>query len=228
MPGKDVKDAHMLSGCLNNIRLFPSYTHIHLCLSMLHSYILVLLGWMSDLLQCAGGTAQLVRGLTNGVPILYNSPAARVHYGTSGVTVVTTQGRAITADACVVTVPLGVLKANKIEFCPPLPKAKTNAIKRLGYDSPAHRPHALRLHDGGEEAVPVEVSIAFRGTGVCRFGVLNKVAMLFEAQWWPQHDTFGHVADADQEEQPGWCYLWYTFPQGICGVHHIFMYRVVL
>lgn len=87
---------------------------------------------MCNVIERAGGTAQLVEGLTKDVPILYNSPAARVHYGTSGVTVVTTQGRAITADACIVTVPLGVLKANKISFFPPLPKAKASAIKRLG------------------------------------------------------------------------------------------------
>lgn len=87
---------------------------------------------VGTLLERAGGTAQLVDGLTKGVPILYNSPASRVHYGTSGVTVVTTQGRAITADACVVTVPLGVLKAGKISFMPPLPTAKATAIKRLG------------------------------------------------------------------------------------------------
>lgn len=52
---------------------------------------------------------------------------------------------------------------------------------------------------------------------LCRFGVLNKVAMLFESAWWGPHDTFGHVADAQDGEQPGWCYLWYTYPQGISG-----------
>ena len=93
---------------------------------------------VGNTLAHAGGTAQLVEGLTKGVPILYNSPASRVHYGTSGVTVVTTQGRAITADACIVTVPLGVLKADKISFSPPLPAAKAKAIKRLGCVPSAH------------------------------------------------------------------------------------------
>lgn len=52
---------------------------------------------------------------------------------------------------------------------------------------------------------------------MCRFGVLNKVAMLFEEQWWGPNDTFGHVADAHDDESPGWCYLWYTYPEGIAG-----------
>jgi [histone H3]-N6,N6-dimethyl-L-lysine4 FAD-dependent demethylase len=40
--------------------------------------------------------------------------------------------------------------------------------------------------------------------------VLNKVALLFPSRWWGEDDTFGHVADASDE--PGWCYLWYCFP----------------
>jgi Flavin containing amine oxidoreductase len=167
-----------------------------------------------------------VQGLTKGVPILYNSPAARVHYGTSGVTVVTTQGRAITADACIVTVPLGVLKANKIDFFPPLPKAKANAIKRLGCDPPAGRPSCfVSAVVRRNRRVCELLNGGLRGmVFLCRFGVLNKVAMLFETQWWGPHDTFGHVADVDKDEQPGWCYLWYTYPQGISGVYHILMH----
>jgi polyamine oxidase len=98
-------------------------------------------------LRRAGGTAQLVKALARGVPVLFNSPAARVHYGARGVTVVTTQGRAITADACIVTVPLGVLKAGKIDFCPPLPKAKVRAIKRLGCDLTARCRRAMQLRN---------------------------------------------------------------------------------
>lgn len=38
--------------------------------------------------------------------------------------------------------------------------------------------------------------------------------LLFPTKWWQDTDTFGHVADADEE--PGWCYLWYCFP-GLAG-----------
>lgn len=55
----------------------------------------------------------------------------------------------------------------------------------------------------------------------CRFGVLNKVVLLFAAQWWEARDTFGHVVDADEE--PGWFYLWYCFP-GMSGVSWAFAY----
>lgn len=37
------------------------------------------------------------------------------------------------ADAVVVTVPLGVLKAGTISFHPPLPEWKTQAINNLGF-----------------------------------------------------------------------------------------------
>ena len=37
------------------------------------------------------------------------------------------------ADAVVVTVPLGVLKAQAISFHPPLPEWKTQAINNLGF-----------------------------------------------------------------------------------------------
>ena len=37
------------------------------------------------------------------------------------------------ADAVIVSVPLGVLKANTISFHPPLPEWKTQAISNLGF-----------------------------------------------------------------------------------------------
>ena len=85
----------------------------------------------------AGGNARLIKALADHVPILYHTPASRVAYGKSGATVETEAGTAISADACVVTVPLGVLKRGHIEFAPPLPEAKLAAIHRLGcvYDS---------------------------------------------------------------------------------------------
>jgi Flavin containing amine oxidoreductase len=49
---------------------------------------------------------------------------------------------------------------------------------------------------------------------VCRFGVLNKVVLLFPEQWWDTRDTFGHVVDP--HEEPGWFYLWYCYP-GLSG-----------
>jgi monoamine oxidase len=48
------------------------------------------------------------------------------------VSVTTADGSKYTADTVLVTVPLGVLQANKIAFTPALSQTKTDAIKRLG------------------------------------------------------------------------------------------------
>ena len=42
-------------------------------------------------------------------------------------------GRALSAEFVCVTVPLGVLKADTVAFSPPLPRAKAEAIRRLGF-----------------------------------------------------------------------------------------------
>ena len=42
-------------------------------------------------------------------------------------------GDGLEADACLVTVPLGVLKTSAIKFQPPLPPWKRQAIERLGF-----------------------------------------------------------------------------------------------
>jgi polyamine oxidase len=49
-----------------------------------------------------------------------------------GVTVTTEDGTQHSADACIITVPLGVLKANIIKFEPELPTWKSSAIADLG------------------------------------------------------------------------------------------------
>lgn len=97
---------------------------------------------------CAGGNVRLVKALAEHVPILYNTPAASVQYGSRGVCVTTADGRAIAADAAVVTVPLGVLKAEGLQFSPPLPVAKRQAIKRLGCALGRMLWHACRILQG--------------------------------------------------------------------------------
>jgi hypothetical protein len=84
------------------------------------------------------------------------------------------------------------------------------------------RPALSQLHSLCAAHVPVEkwqrhldASSHIDDCYAHRFGVLNKVVLLFPFQWWDDHDTFGHVADA--EEDPGWCYLWYCFP-GLSGM----------
>ena len=58
----------------------------------------------------------------------------QVEYGAdTGVSVRCADGRTFEADACLVTLPLGVLKAGSVAFNPPLPEAKQKAIKALGF-----------------------------------------------------------------------------------------------
>ncbi|KAK3250060.1 hypothetical protein CYMTET_40560 [Cymbomonas tetramitiformis] len=53
--------------------------------------------------------------------------------GDAAVGIAVAGGERLTSDAVVVTVPLGVLKADAIRFDPPLPEAKRAAIRRLGF-----------------------------------------------------------------------------------------------
>ncbi|GLI65648.1 hypothetical protein VaNZ11_009247, partial [Volvox africanus] len=85
----------------------------------------------------AGGNSRLVQLLTQNLPIMYGCPVRDVRYSSGGsnggVTVVTEAGTVFEAAAAVVTLPLGVLKTETVRFSPPLPAAKQEAIKRLGY-----------------------------------------------------------------------------------------------
>ncbi|CAF1193471.1 unnamed protein product [Rotaria sordida] len=57
----------------------------------------------------------------------------KISYGKDLVEVQTTNGYVYRAKYVLLTVPLGVLKGRQIEFDPPLPQWKLNAINRFGY-----------------------------------------------------------------------------------------------
>lgn len=82
--------------------------------------------------------------LSEGLDIRLNTAARAVRYSTSGVEVWAATSRNPTnthtvykADAVLVTLPLGVLKASAapsaVAFNPPLPDWKAQAIQRLGF-----------------------------------------------------------------------------------------------
>ncbi|MEM8702683.1 MAG: FAD-dependent oxidoreductase, partial [Pseudomonadota bacterium] len=64
--------------------------------------------------------------------IRFEHVVTRVDVGEDGVRLQDSKGRDTVFDAVIVTVPLGVLKRRAIRFSPPLPRAKTDAIARLG------------------------------------------------------------------------------------------------
>jgi len=82
------------------------------------------------------GMSALTTALAKGLDIYKADPIAKVEYGLGGkqVTVTTRHNKSHTADACIVTLPIGVLQKEKdpVIFDPPLPAEKVQAIQRLG------------------------------------------------------------------------------------------------
>jgi monoamine oxidase len=79
-----------------------------------------------------GGYQELAQHLARGLTIQLGNEVTRVTYNDSRVRLETAQG-AVEADRVIVTVPLGVLKADTIAFDPPLSEEKRGAIERLGF-----------------------------------------------------------------------------------------------
>lgn len=111
---------------------------------------LSLSGWDQDIgnefegehSEVIGGYQQVPRGLWQSpsrLDVRFNSPVKTVRYSTEGsqhgkaVRVECSNGEVHEADQIVLTTPLGVLKAGSIEFQPPLPDWKQEAIARMGF-----------------------------------------------------------------------------------------------
>ncbi|XP_058090448.1 polyamine oxidase 5-like isoform X2 [Magnolia sinica] len=78
------------------------------------------------------GYYPVLNSLAKGLDICLNHRVTRIAQWCNGVIVSVEGGRSFVADAAIVTVPLGVLKANLIEFEPKLPEWKITAISDLG------------------------------------------------------------------------------------------------
>lgn len=78
------------------------------------------------------GFDRLVRELASGLDISTDCPVRRIRWTEDGVEVEAGQETLIGSHA-IVTLPLGVLKAGRVEFDPPLPAAKREAIDALGF-----------------------------------------------------------------------------------------------
>ena len=77
------------------------------------------------------GYDQIIANLADGVSIQTGQTVEQIAYDNQGAQIKTSSNQ-FDADYLLVTVPLGVLKANQIQFSPGLPEAKLNAIQRLG------------------------------------------------------------------------------------------------
>jgi polyamine oxidase len=83
------------------------------------------------------GYSQIPQGLATGLDVRLGTAVQSIDYGGRTVRVMTNQGL-FEAQRCVVTLPLGVLKAGKVRFSPQLPAALRGAIEDLGFGA-AHR-----------------------------------------------------------------------------------------
>jgi monoamine oxidase len=96
------------------------------------------LGWFDEGAALRGGDQLLPRGYARlfgafrqADETRFSTPVRSISYGNGGVDLVTDAGT-ISADAAIVTIPLGVLKRGEPAFDPPLPERHALAIRRLG------------------------------------------------------------------------------------------------
>ena len=78
------------------------------------------------------GYDRLLAHVRGGIPVRTGAVVTRIARSAGGVTLTLAGGETLRADRCVVTVPIGVLKAGKIAFEPALPDRKREAIEALG------------------------------------------------------------------------------------------------
>ncbi|XP_027329810.1 lysine-specific histone demethylase 1 homolog 3 isoform X2 [Abrus precatorius] len=86
-----------------------------------------------------GGYSNVVESLGEGLTIHLDHVVTNVSYGikepgqSNKVKVSTSNGNEFFGDAVLITVPLGCLKAETIQFSPPLPQWKCSSVQRLGF-----------------------------------------------------------------------------------------------
>ena len=78
------------------------------------------------------GYKQIITKLAKDIDIHYGEAVTQITYDNKQVTVRTNNNQQYISTFAIVTVPLGVLKADNIKFSPPLPKSKQTAIQQLG------------------------------------------------------------------------------------------------
>ncbi|MGW8482838.1 FAD-dependent oxidoreductase [Microbacterium sp. NPDC055903] len=83
-------------------------------------------------LALLGDLGAHVESLLEGARLSLSSPVSRIAYDDAGVSLRLGTGESVSFDRVVVTVPLGVLQADAIEFAPALPFTHRGAVNALG------------------------------------------------------------------------------------------------
>jgi len=85
-----------------------------------------------DYVVFPSGFSQIIDGLAKDLDIRLSTPIKNIDYsGDEGVIVTTDKDESFYAKQVIITASIGVLKSNIIDFNPPLPKHKTDALSRL-------------------------------------------------------------------------------------------------
>ncbi|MEV7610494.1 FAD-dependent oxidoreductase [Microbacterium sp. NPDC089320] len=79
-----------------------------------------------------GDLTPVVDGLLEGAKLSLSSPVSRVAYDEAGVSLGIASGESLSFDRVLITVPLGVLKSEGLQFSPALPFSHRGAIAELG------------------------------------------------------------------------------------------------
>ncbi|MFN0200609.1 MAG: flavin monoamine oxidase family protein [Bacteroidia bacterium] len=126
--------------------LYPNYANDRLWKFFLSTYMTFDLGDLHKLSSLYYDEGELYGGeeristngydtipnfLAQGLNVQLNQRVSKIDYSASKAKV-THNGTITEADYVIVSVPLGVLKANKIEFSPALPSTKQTAIQKVG------------------------------------------------------------------------------------------------
>lgn len=78
-----------------------------------------------------GGYDRLVERMAAGLDVRLGETIERIEYDDRQVRVLLASGEMLAAERAIVTLPLGVLKAGRVQFSPELPERKREAIARL-------------------------------------------------------------------------------------------------
>lgn len=79
------------------------------------------------------GYVQVIDSLSKNITILTNKIVQRIDYSQDIIQVLTVDGECFSTSQVIITVPLGVLKKNHIQFLPDLSLQKQQAIQHLGF-----------------------------------------------------------------------------------------------
>lgn len=80
------------------------------------------------------GYSQILKHFMRKPKILFSKKVTHIHYHKKYVSIFTNQ-KSFKSQQVIISVPLGTLKANQIEFTPSLPDWKKNAILKLGFNT---------------------------------------------------------------------------------------------